>query len=157
MREQVNDPEMANGLGWMLDNDITDVIESTFSVLKEVDAPLTAPPSAANSPLKPPPPSNRPVDAATVTTSSTVAATPARSGVANAGSGGDADDANSGAGGAGSDDDDDAIRSSPSRKGSAIVKPVFDEVDLIPDGANVAVSSKRLWWPPLRCDVLHDL
>jgi hypothetical protein len=68
------DPEMATGLRWMLHNDITGVLENTFSVLKEVD------PSDGTRPV---PPCHRPDD------------TPL---------------------------------------------PQYDEVDLIPDGANVAVT-----------------
>lgn len=123
---QIHDPEMAQGLSWMLANDITGIVDYTFSVLREVDR---GPSMSNSSPRKPPPPSNRPATAANVTT--TIEGT--------GGAGGETRDVSD----VGNEDEDEDT-ASPSRKPQA--QPVYDEVDLIPDGSNVEVSDATMRW-----------
>lgn len=100
----------------MLDNDITDVIESTFSVLKEVD------PATGSDRPKPPPKAaaggaggvySSPVNMRYVALelSRTV-----------------------------SDGEDEDEAGSPSRGGPV----VYDEVELVPDGSNLKVFAQRI-------------
>ena len=57
---QEDDPDIVPGLQWSLDNDITDILDLSFTVTREIDTTAADAGDGSSSRLKPKPPPGKP-------------------------------------------------------------------------------------------------